>query len=81
MVHDCMITKNYFILLDLPVILDMKAAEMGASLPYRCSALSLGSSRVMSNHSILFAVGGVSPESKPQSVGFMADPRDVLLLR
>jgi len=38
MVHDCMITKNYFILLDLPVILDMKAAETGASLPYRWSA-------------------------------------------
>jgi hypothetical protein len=35
----------------------------------------------MSDHSILFTVGGVSPESKPQSVGFMADPRDVLLLR
>lgn len=35
MVHDCMITKNYFILLDLPVILDMEAAAAGAPLPYR----------------------------------------------
>lgn len=35
MVHDCMITKNYFILLDLPVILDVEVAEAGLSLPYR----------------------------------------------
>ena len=32
MVHDCMITKNYFILLDLPVILDMEVAEAGYGL-------------------------------------------------
>jgi len=38
MVHDCMITKHYFILLDLPVILSMEAAVAGASLPYRWSA-------------------------------------------
>lgn len=37
MVHDCMITKNYFILLDLPVILNMEAAVAGANLPYRWS--------------------------------------------
>ncbi|MGH0032656.1 MAG: carotenoid oxygenase family protein [Myxococcota bacterium] len=35
MVHDCMITKNYFILLDLPVILDPEVAEAGFSLPYK----------------------------------------------
>ncbi len=34
MVHDCMITKNFFILLDLPVILDPEVAESGAGLPY-----------------------------------------------
>ena len=34
MVHDCMITKNYFILLDLPVILDPEIAESGKGLPY-----------------------------------------------
>ena len=35
MVHDCMITKNYFILLDLPVILDPEVSEAGFSLPYK----------------------------------------------
>jgi carotenoid cleavage dioxygenase len=35
MVHDCMITKNYFIILDLPVLLNMEAAMNGESLPYR----------------------------------------------
>lgn len=35
MVHDCMITKNYFILLDLPVILDPGVIEAGFSLPYK----------------------------------------------
>lgn len=35
MVHDCMITKNYFILLDLPVVFDMDVLEKGGSFPYR----------------------------------------------
>lgn len=35
MVHDCMITKNYFIVLDLPVILDLEVAEQGYQLPYK----------------------------------------------
>lgn len=35
MVHDCMITKQYFILLDLPVILDQEIFEAGFSLPYK----------------------------------------------
>lgn len=35
MVHDCMITQNYFIVLDLPVILDEEVARAGYSLPYR----------------------------------------------
>lgn len=35
MVHDCMITKNYFILLDLPVVFDMEVLENGGSFPYR----------------------------------------------
>jgi len=35
MVHDCMFTKSYFILLDLPVILDPGVAEAGFSLPYK----------------------------------------------
>ena len=34
MVHDCAITKNYFVLLDLPVVLDRAAAEEGVGLPY-----------------------------------------------
>ncbi len=34
MVHDCAITRNYFVLLDLPVVLDTAAAEQGAGLPY-----------------------------------------------
>ena len=35
MVHDCMITKNYFILLDLPVTLDPEVIEAGFSVPYK----------------------------------------------
>jgi len=35
MVHDCMFTENYFILLDLPVILDPEVIEAGFSLPYK----------------------------------------------
>ena len=35
MVHDCMFTKNYFILLDLPVILDPDVMEAGFTLPYK----------------------------------------------
>ena len=35
MVHDCMFTKSYFILLDLPVVLDGEVLEAGYSLPYR----------------------------------------------
>jgi carotenoid cleavage dioxygenase len=35
MVHDCMITEHYFILLDLPVILDPEVIEAGFSLPYQ----------------------------------------------
>ena len=35
MVHDCMITKQYFILFDLPVILDQDILEAGFSLPYK----------------------------------------------
>ena len=38
MVHDCMITKNYFIVLDLPVILDLEVAEQGFQLPYKWHA-------------------------------------------
>ena len=34
MVHDCAITKNYFLLLDLPVVLDRDALESGTRLPY-----------------------------------------------
>jgi carotenoid cleavage dioxygenase len=33
MVHDCSITENYFIVLDLPVILDPQVAAEGFSLP------------------------------------------------
>ena len=32
MVHDCAITKNYFVLLDLPVVLDPGAIEQGGQL-------------------------------------------------
>lgn len=35
MVHDCMITHRYFIVLDLPVVFDAALAEAGFSLPYR----------------------------------------------
>ena len=35
MVHDCMITRSYFILLDLPVILDLDVLEAGFALPYK----------------------------------------------
>jgi carotenoid cleavage dioxygenase-like enzyme len=36
MVHDCAITKNYFLLLDLPVVLDRAGLETGSggTLPY-----------------------------------------------
>jgi len=34
MVHDCAITENWFVLLDLPVIFDAEALEGGMSLPY-----------------------------------------------
>ncbi len=34
MVHDCALTPNYFVLLDLPVILDPGAIEQGGQLPY-----------------------------------------------
>lgn len=34
MVHDCALTPNYFVLLDLPVILDPGAVEQGVALPY-----------------------------------------------
>lgn len=35
MVHDCAITANYFLLLDLPVLFDMEAATSGKGLPYQ----------------------------------------------
>ncbi len=35
MVHDCAITKNYFIVLDLPVIFDPELLAQGAGLPYK----------------------------------------------
>jgi carotenoid cleavage dioxygenase len=35
MVHDCMITKHYFVMFDLPVVLDWEAVEAGEVLPYR----------------------------------------------
>jgi len=35
MVHDCAITANHFLLLDLPVVFDAEAAEGGAGIPYR----------------------------------------------
>ncbi len=34
MVHDCMFTENYFILLDLPVTFDEKGAVAGMPFPY-----------------------------------------------
>ncbi len=34
MIHDCAITRNYFVLLDLPVVLDKAAVESGIGLPY-----------------------------------------------
>ena len=34
MVHDCMFTENYFILLDMPVTFDMKRLESGSPFPY-----------------------------------------------
>lgn len=37
MVHDCMITPNYFIVLDLPVLMNMEAAVAGEPFPYRWS--------------------------------------------
>jgi carotenoid cleavage dioxygenase len=38
MVHDCAITENYVVLLDLPVTFSMEAAGEGARLPYRWNA-------------------------------------------
>ncbi len=35
MVHDCMITKNYVIVMDLPVIFDATVAAAGFKLPYK----------------------------------------------
>jgi len=35
MVHDCALTENHFIVLDMPCIFDAEAAMAGASLPYR----------------------------------------------
>lgn len=35
MIHDCMITASYFIVLDLPVILDEDAMLAGETFPYR----------------------------------------------
>lgn len=35
MVHDCMITANYFVVMDLPVILDADVAVQGYQLPYQ----------------------------------------------
>jgi carotenoid cleavage dioxygenase-like enzyme len=37
MVHDCMFTENYFILLDMPVVFDMKRIEDGSPFPYAWS--------------------------------------------
>jgi carotenoid cleavage dioxygenase-like enzyme len=34
MVHDCMFTRNYFILFDFPVLFDVEALETGAPFPY-----------------------------------------------
>jgi carotenoid cleavage dioxygenase len=34
MVHDCMFTRNYFILFDFPVLFDAEALNSGASFPY-----------------------------------------------
>jgi carotenoid cleavage dioxygenase len=34
MVHDCALTENYFVLLDLPVIFDAEVLERGGQLPY-----------------------------------------------
>ena len=34
MVHDCALTANYFVLLDLPVVFDAAALEQGGQLPY-----------------------------------------------
>lgn len=35
MVHDCALTERYFVLLDLPVTFDARAASAGGTLPYR----------------------------------------------
>ncbi|MBW2497145.1 MAG: carotenoid oxygenase family protein [Deltaproteobacteria bacterium] len=35
MIHDCAITKNWFVILDLPVILDGSVIEDGYQFPYR----------------------------------------------
>jgi len=38
MVHDCGLTANYFLLLDLPVTFDLKIAVQGFQLPYQWNA-------------------------------------------
>ncbi len=38
MVHDCSITKNYFVLLDLPCTFNAESLAAGAGLPYRWDA-------------------------------------------
>lgn len=35
MIHDCMVTKNYIIILDLPITFSMKAVLAGHLFPYR----------------------------------------------
>jgi carotenoid cleavage dioxygenase-like enzyme len=35
MVHECMFTEKYFILLDMPVVFDEQALNEGAAFPYR----------------------------------------------
>ena len=38
MVHDCMFTENYFILLDMPVVFDMEAVTNEQPFPYNWNA-------------------------------------------
>jgi carotenoid cleavage dioxygenase len=35
MIHDCSITENWFVILDLPVVFDAEAVMAGSGLPYR----------------------------------------------
>jgi len=35
MVHDCSLTESWFVLLDLPCVLNVEAAQLGTGLPYR----------------------------------------------